>query len=203
MKNGPLAGPFVSTAVKKASPFDLNLPTLAPNRRHEFDYVLDDAFFAGFEQNLVHGGSLQVHLDLDRTDRLMTLTFHIRGTVRLSCDRSLDEFDHPLDFTETLHVRFGDTNQELADDILQITPDTQTISLTQHLFDYVATAIPMKKLHPRFVEADAAADAQAGQEAEASPTRLIYSASTDAGKDKGDDDEPPTDPRWAALRNLN
>jgi uncharacterized protein len=186
--------------VKKLSPYDLNLPTLTLNKRHSFDFALDDAFFAAFEQTLILGGNLVAHLDLDRTDRLMTLTFHLTGTVRLTCDRSLEEFDQPIDTTETLHVRFGETNEELADDILQITSDTQILPLAQHLFDYVATALPMKKLHPRFVEADAAADAEAGEAAEKVDVRLIYTAST---SDSPDDEDDPADPRWNALRNLN
>lgn len=189
--------------MKKLAPTDLNLPTLVPNRRHEFDFVLDDAFFAQFEQPIILGGNLTAHLDLERTDRLMTLDFHIDGTVRLTCDRSLDEFDQPISAHETLHVRFGDHNEELADDVLQITPDTQVLPLAQHLFDYVATAVPMKKLHPRFVEADAAADASAGEDADRTDVRLIYSASTDDGAADDSADEPPTDPRWNALRNLN
>lgn len=189
--------------MKKLSPYDLNLPTLAPNRRHSFDFVLDDAFFAGFDQSTILGGQLTAHLDLDYTERLMTLEFALAGTVRVACDRSLDEFDQPITAHETLLVRFGDTTEELADDVLQITPDTQILPLAQHLFDFVATAVPMKKLHPRFVAADAAADAAAGDTAHAD-VRLIYSAATDADSaNSADTDGFSADPRWNALRNLN
>ncbi len=189
--------------MKKLSPYDLNLPTLALNRRHEFDFTLDDAFFTSFDQAILLGGQVAVHLDLERTERLMTLDFHLNGTVRLACDRSLDEFDAPVDAHETLHVRFGETNEELDDTILQITPDTQVLPLAQHLFDFVATAVPMKKLHPRFIEADAAADAAAGEAAEKADVRLIYTVATDVTAAEDGADEPPTDPRWNVLRNLN
>ncbi|MBC7447297.1 MAG: DUF177 domain-containing protein [Hymenobacteraceae bacterium] len=187
--------------MKKLALTDLNLPTLAPNRRHEFDFVLDDAFFAAFDQALILGGNLTAHLNMERTERLMTLDFQIDGTVRLTCDRSLDEFDQPISTHETLIVRFGDKNEELADNVVQITSDTQVLPLAEHLFGFVATAVPMKKLHPRFVEADAAADAATGAAAELAETRLIYSAATDA--DAHAQDEPPTDPRWNVLRHLN
>ena len=189
--------------MKKLSPYDLNLPTLALNRRHEFDFVLDDAFFAGFEQGIILGGDVAVHLDLDRTERLMTLDFQLDGTVRLVCDRSLDEFDETISSREMLHVRFGDTTEELDDTILQITPDTQVLPLAQYLFDFVATAVPMKKLHPRFVAADVAADAAAGEAAEKADVRLIYSVATDESATEEGADQTPTDPRWNVLRNLN
>ncbi len=193
--------------MKKLPLYVLNLPSLPVNKRTTLDYVLDDAFFASFEQELILGGQVAVTLDVDRSDRLLTLRFHLAGAVRLVCDRSLDEFDQTLDAEETLHVRFGETTEELADDILQIGPETQAVPLAQHLFDYVATALPMKKLHPRFVTADAEADAAAGLAAELTDTRLIHSVSTDNESDDSPDadaaPQPPLDPRWAALRHLN
>ena len=177
--------------MKKESQYDLNLAKLAL-KTHHFEYELGADFFALFDQPLVEQGHLHAEVELLKTERLMTLNFHITGTVRLTCDRSLDEFDQPLDIQEQLLVRFGDEAKELDDNVLQITPETQTLPLAQHLYDYIGLALPMKKLHPRFQdEADDNPDA---------PTKLIFS--TRPADDAPDDDEP-ADPRWAALRNLN
>ncbi|WP_229748933.1 YceD family protein [Hymenobacter frigidus] len=183
--------PAIQPTVKKESQYDLNLTKLAL-KTHHFEYELGPDFFALFDQPLVEQGNLHAEVELLKTERLMTLNFHITGTVRLTCDRSLDEFDQPLDIDEQLLVRFGDEAKELDDNVLQITPETQTLPLAQHLHDYIGLALPMKKLHPRFQnEADDNPDA---------PTKLIFS--TRPADDKPDDDEP-ADPRWAALRNLN
>jgi uncharacterized metal-binding protein YceD (DUF177 family) len=186
-----LLPPAIQPPVKKESQYDLNLTKLAL-KTHHFEYELGPDFFALFDQPLVEQGNLHAEVELLKTERLMTLNFHITGTVRLTCDRSLDEFDQPLDIDEQLLVRFGDEAKELDDNVLQITPETQTLPLAQHLHDYIGLALPMKKLHPRFQnEADDNPDA---------PTKLIFS--TRPADDKPDDDEP-ADPRWAALRNLN
>ena len=66
----------------------------------------------------------------------------ITGTVQLTCDRSLDEFDQPLDIREQLLVRFGDEAKELDDNVLQITPDTQSLPLAQHLTTTLAWPCP-------------------------------------------------------------
>ncbi|MFD1470309.1 YceD family protein [Hymenobacter caeli] len=183
--------PAIECAVKKESQYDLNLVKLGP-KTVRFDYELGPDFFALFEQPLVEQGQLHAEVAATRTERLLTLDFHITGTVRLACDRSLDEFDQPLDVEEQLLVRFGDEAKELDDNVLQITPDTQVLPLAQHLYDYIGLALPMKKLHPRFQnEPDDQPDA---------PTKHIFSTRRDA--DDSDDDEP-ADPRWAALRNLN
>ena len=177
--------------MKKESIYDLNLARLTqPTQRLEFE--LGPAFFALFETPIVADGHLQADVDVLKTERLLTLNFHITGTVRLTCDRSLDEFDQPLDLHEQLLVRFGDEAKELNDDVLQITPDTQVLPLAQHLYDYIGLALPMKKLHPRFQnEEDTNPDAK---------TTLIFST---RDHDEAPDADEPADPRWAALRNLN
>lgn len=177
--------------MKKESKYDLNLAKLAL-KTHRFEFELGPEFFALFDQPLVEQGHLHADVELIKTERLLTLNFHITGTVQLTCDRSLDEFDQPLDIHEQLLVRFGDENKELDDNVLQITPETQTLPLAQHLYDYIGLALPMKKLHPRFQnEADDNPDAE---------TKLIFST-RDENEDP--DDDEPADPRWAALRNLN
>ena len=174
-----------------ASEYDLNLARLAL-KTHQFEFELGPDFFALFDQPLVEQGSLHADVELVKTERLLTLNFHIVGTVRLACDRSLDEFDQPLDIREQLLVRFGDKNKELDDNVLQIVPETQALPLAQHLYDYIGLSLPMKKLHPRYQnEADDNPDA---------PTKLIFSTRPAT---EGPDDDEPADPRWAALRNLN
>lgn len=177
--------------MKKDSQYDLAIAKLA-FKTHHFAFELDRAFFVQFEQNLVQDGNLHADVALTKTDRLITLDFHITGTVRLICDRSLDEFDQPLDITEQLLVRYGDRELELDDNVLQITPETQTLPIAQHLFDYIGLALPMKKLHPRFQNEP--------DENPESDSKLIFTTRQPGDSDEDDD---AGDPRWDALRNLN
>lgn len=177
--------------MKKDSQYDLNIAKLA-DKTHHFAFELDRAFFEQFDQELIPDGKVHADVTLTKTDRLLTLNFDLHGTVRQICDRSLDEYDQEVDAQEQLLVRYGDQNLELDDNVLQITPDTQTLPIAQHLFDYIGLALPMKKLHPRFQnEPDENPDAEA---------KLIFTTRQE-GED--DDDSDDTDPRWNALRNLN
>ncbi|OUJ74428.1 YceD family protein [Hymenobacter crusticola] len=175
--------------MKKDPQYDLAIAKLAI-KTHHFAFELGPDFFAQFDQSLIQDGHLHADVDLTKTELLLTLDFHITGTIRLICDRSLDEFDQPIDVQHQLLVRFGDREIELDDDVLQITPDTQVLPIAQHLFDYIGLAIPMKKLHPRFQN-----EPDENPEADA---KLIFTT-----KASDDDDEESTDPRWDALRNLN
>ena len=178
--------------MKKDAQFNLPIAHLAL-KTHHFEYEMGRDFFAEFDPKgeLVTDGTLRADVELIKTDRLLTFNFHIAGTVRLTCDRSLDEFDQPLDLDRTLLVRYGDEAKELDDDVLQITPETQTLPLAQHLYDYIGLALPMKKLHPRFQN-----EPDDNPKAE---TKLIFST-RQTGEQNDEDDE---DPRWAALKSLN
>lgn len=177
--------------MKKDSQYDINIARLA-DKTHHFAFDLDRSFFELFDQELIPDGNVHADITLTKTERLITVDFDLQGTVRQICDRSLDDYDQEIAAQEQLLVRFGEQAQELDDNVLQITPDTQTLPLAQHLFDYIGLALPMKKLHPRFQnEPDENPDADA---------TLIFTTRKE-GEDDADDDD--TDPRWNALKNLN
>lgn len=178
--------------VRKLNEFDIQIATLS-NKVHTYDFVLDNAFLALFDQNLVNGGHLNAHVVLDKTDLLLQFEFKITGTINLTCDRSLDEFDYPVEIDELLLVRYGAVETELDDNVWQILPGTQAINIAQHLFDYVVLAIPMKKLHPRFYEIDEDPDAE---------HILIYSSSVPKDDSSNSDDDETADPRWDALKKI-
>ncbi|MDJ0363908.1 DUF177 domain-containing protein [Hymenobacter sp. H14-R3] len=179
--------------MKKDLQFELPIARLSL-KTHNFAFELDHDFFEQFDPKgeFIADGDLHADVVLDKGERVITINSHITGTVRLTCDRSLDEYDQPLDIENKLLVRYSDEAKELDDDVMQITPDTMALDIAQHLYDYIGLALPMKKLHPRFQnEADDDPDAE---------TKLIFS--TRPPNENPDDDEP-ADPRWAALKNLN
>ena len=180
--------------MKEIKKYDIGIAKLS-NKKHEYDFELGDEFFKIFEQTIINGGNLTAHVVMDKSEHLLNLTFDIKGTVVLTCDRSLEEFEYPVDLTENLIMKFGPENLELDENLVQIVPETQTINVAQHLYDYIVLSVPMKKLHPRF------ADEETDPEAEGI---LIFSTKTgsDAEEEDNNDDEA-TDPRWDALRNIS
>lgn len=184
--------------MKKLRDYEIGIAKLS-NKKHEYEFEMDDSFFDLFGGDIILGGKLLAKVELEKTETLLTLDFAINGHVRLTCDRSLDEFDEPVSIQETLRMKFGAEEKELDDDLWEIPLDTQTINIAQHLYDYIGLSLPMKKLHPRFRNDE--------DEEEAEEAILIYSSrhATDnesEDDDSGDDDDD-VDPRWDALKNLN
>lgn len=180
--------------MNKLRDYEIGIAKLS-NRVHHYEFLLKEPFFEEFGKEIILGGDLRAEVELDKTESLLTFHFDIKGTVRLNCDRSLEEFDYPLDVQATFRMKYGDENTELDDDLWQITPNTQTINIAQHLYDYIGLALPMKKLHPRFVEEE--------EDEENEQDILIYTSRTGPDTDEDDDDDEDVDPRWDALRNLN
>lgn len=163
------------------------------NKRYEYDFASDDAFFGALEQDLIAKGNVQTHLTLNKSETMIRLDFQITGTVEQTCDRSLDLYDEPIDVERLLMLKFSDHNEELTDEIELIERNTHTINVARYIFEFIATSMPMKKLHPRFRNEDE-------QDDDESEGKLIYSS--DATEEQTDE-EPTVDPRWAALRKLS
>ncbi|MBD2699956.1 DUF177 domain-containing protein [Spirosoma sp. BT702] len=176
--------------------YDIHIAGL-DNKRYEYDFTSDYAFFAALEQELIQKGNIQTHLLLDKSETMIRLDFHITGTVEQTCDRSLDEYDEPIDTRQTMLLKFGDHNEELSDEIELIERNTPTINVARYIFEFIGLSLPMKRLHPRFRDEEedyADDDTQNG--------RVIYRSDPESAND--DDNQPDTtDPRWAALRRLN
>ena len=172
--------------------YDINIVGL-DKKRYEYDFTSDDTFFAALEQELIKKGNVQTHVILDKSETMIRLDFHIVGTVEQICDRSLDEYDEPVDTQQSMLLKFGDHNEELSDEIELIERNTATINVARYIFEFISLSLPMKHLHPRFRDEDDEDDEQNG--------KLIYRSGPET--EEGSDDQSDIDPRWAALRKLN
>jgi uncharacterized metal-binding protein YceD (DUF177 family) len=169
--------------MKLLNKFDIVIAKLELGR-HEFSFIIDDEFFELFEYSLVDHGDLKVQVDLDRKASFISLGFSFAGVVELVCDRSLDKFDHKLESTNKVIIKFGEEAQELTDEIEVIPFSTQQINIARYIYEFISVAIPMKKLHPRYQD-------------EADEDQIIYSSKND---DEEEHSEP--DPRWSELKKL-
>jgi uncharacterized protein len=167
--------------------FSVNIIGLS-NKAHTFDFQLDDSFFGRYGTEIVSSGRLDAIVVLEKHETFIEADFSIKGHVRLTCDRSLEAFDEPLDIHKKVMFKYGETPGELSDEIVIISRDATSLELGQPMYEFIALAMPIKKLHPKFRNEEAEGEGEEG--------RIVYSASTEKGKN-GD-----VDPRWDALKKL-
>lgn len=178
--------PFCENVSKILSKYEINIQGLE-EKRYTFDFEGSDQFFGAFEQSFISKGHFNAHVKLNKNSSMIQLNFEITGTVELTCDRSLDLFEEPLDVSERYIYKFGDRQEEISDEIEMIPYGAATINIAQHIYDFICVSLPMKKLHPRFREEEIDEEGL-----------LLYSTDKETIEEK----EQEIDPRWAALDKL-
>lgn len=158
------------------------------NKEHHFDFEVGSDFFKTYGSGVVSDGAFKVQVTLDKRETFIEAQFSIQGLAKLICDRSLDPFDHPVKSKKKLVFKYGDTNEELSDEIVMIHRDSDSLELGQYIYEFIALEIPLKKLHPRY----------AGEpDDDTSEGRIIYTSGESF--ESGSDD---IDPRWEKLKKL-
>jgi uncharacterized metal-binding protein YceD (DUF177 family) len=173
--------------------YSVNILSLS-NKIHHFNYDLGDMFFKEYGTDLVSQGSFHADVALNKHETFIEADFVIKGNAVLTCDRSLEPFDFPIGSDHRILFKFGDTNEEMSDEIIMIHRDTATLELGQYLYEFIALAIPIKKLHPKFQEAE-------DDEDENQEGKIVYTSSSDE-KGGDNDDNDGIDPRWNILKKL-
>lgn len=122
---------------------------------------------------------------------MVQANFYIHGRVELVCDRSLKPFYHPIQSKETLYFKYADRNEAISEDTFLIKQDTPSLDLGQHIFEFIALEIPLKKIHPDLIT----------QYDNSEGDILVYS-SVNNSTETEDNNIDILDPRWEALRKL-
>ncbi len=190
------------------------------NKHYVHEFEGSDDFFVALEQDLIEKGHFKATVTLDKSEVMIQLLYHIEGSVELTCDRSLDTFDFPVDVTQRMILKFSDHTEEISDELMLIDRNTQYINVAQDIYEFIGLQIPMKKLHPRFQVEEQPFLSDLDDEDDDSDEdfedlvwedddegEIVYSTSTadsdDDEEETADDEEPEIDPRWAALKKLN
>lgn len=160
------------------------------DKAYQYTFSGDDAFFAAFEQDWVEKGKFNVTVDLTKSSLMIQVQLSITGSIALICDRSMEAFDHPLAVQEKLVFKYSDHNEDMGDNLFLLDRKEPKLDLSQDIFDFIALAVPMRKIHPRFI-------------ADEDSTQASFLYTTQANVEKeSKTSEDTIDPRWAALRNL-
>ncbi|WP_338762840.1 DUF177 domain-containing protein [Bernardetia sp. ABR2-2B] len=184
---------------------------------HSFTFDLDNHFFSYFKEyqnGFVEKGNCKAEVILEKNEQLIRATFIIDGTVELVCDRSLDEFDYEVDVNDTILYKYSEEEKELTEEIVLITRRTPSINVGELLHEFLMLDIPMKKLHPRFLEDDSDqyresedSDNLDDNSSESKKINFIYSSEKNKEDKKGSknnttpsSEEDKIDPRWNILK---
>ena len=112
-------------------PFIVKLNGLASGRT-VFNWKADVEFFEQFGNTDILAADLDVTAKVVNHGATVDVECGVEGKVTVPCDRCLDdlELDVETNFSEVY------------------TPDDSSLDLSQDIYDYVCTALPLQRVHP-------------------------------------------------------
>ncbi len=157
--------------------------------QHAFNFKIDNSFFKLKENSLVEQGDVDVHLLIDKKERLMNFTFTFEGIVETECNRCLDSIKIPVSGKESIVIKITEEPKESDGEIFYIGPHEISFNVYDQIYEFICTSIPMSTT---------CLD-NADGEKQCNPDMLKFLSESD---EEETDLETPTDPRWDKLKNI-
>ncbi|MCR8557564.1 DUF177 domain-containing protein [Mucilaginibacter sp. BJC16-A38] len=110
--------------------------------KHQFEYVVNDAFFDEFEYSLVKKANLNCQVELEKQETMMILNFQITGTIDTNCDRCLAQYPQQVDIHEQAIAKFSDEEIDEDEEIITLTKNDHEINIAGLMYEYINVALP-------------------------------------------------------------
>ena len=173
--------------------FKIDLKALTEGEKI-LDYVLDDQFFAALSDAEIQGGSLHVSGSIRKAVGFFELLLNISGTVRIPCDRCLDDMDQPIETQLCQVVKLvsqdlmgeGSGNAE-QDDLVMVDENDGVLDLAWSIYETIALAVPIQHVH---------------QPGDCNDAMMRVLNEHSAARSSDADAEKEIDPRWEKLLKL-
>jgi len=156
---------------------------------HDFLFELDQKFFVLFEHPDIENGKVEARVIFEKKAGVIALHFSLEGEVEVICDRCLVPFMIPIETTQSMYVKLGDTSGEIEDDVLVIGRDEHEIEVGQYLYEFIILALPYQRIHPEDKDGKSTCNPEMLKKLEAHRAMEI-------------DQSEMTDPRWDALKGI-
>jgi uncharacterized protein len=164
--------------------FMINFGSLAAGE-HEFEFEVTDSFFKRFENSIIERGNLDVLVVLEKKENMLLLDFTMSGTVTVPCDRCLEDLELEIEGYNELIIKNGESHEELSETVIVISSKEYEIDVAQYIYEFITLIIPMRNVHD---------EEENGQKCDPEILKELEKHLTN---------DPPTDSRWDALKNIN
>lgn len=154
---------------------------------HQFEFDVKSKFFEQFSESEITEADIQVKANLVKQNTLMHILFTFVGTVKLSCDRCLIDYNSPISGQEKLVIKYGKP-EESNDEILVLKEGLEEADFTQYLYEYIELAIPSRKVPCEDEEFDLEVECDEETLAKYNEIKI--------------EEQPSENPEWDKLKNI-
>ncbi len=120
---------------------------------HEFRYQLGNRFFIESDNDVFKEGDIDCQLSLEKHGSLITMDFHLKGFIKVPCDRCLTEIELPVEGSFQIVLKFReDANPDdmtsMEDSgIIWIAEDIVEFALQDFLRDFTLLMVPPRLVY--------------------------------------------------------
>ena len=158
--------------------------------KHQFEYQVDNTFFANFDYDEFESSNIKVNVVLEKKSTLMELAFKHKGTIHVSCDLTNEMFDLPIKGKINLIVNFGEEFNDDNEELLILPHGEHQIDISQYVYEMIVLSVPLKRVHPGIKDGSL-------------KTPVLDKLKELSGNEKKEViQEANTDPRWDKLKKL-
>ena len=157
--------------------------------QHKYNFNLDQKFFEHFEYEEFHQVKIKVDVVLDKKPNMLEIGLFFDGSVAVSCDRTNEPFDLPLNGTYHFVVKFGEQRDDMQDELVILPHGAYQVTIQQQIYESIVLALPSKRIHPGIAEGTLKSDVL--EQLEALKPKGAQPNQTDE-----------VDPRWNDLKKL-
>ncbi len=124
----------------------MELASLADGH-HEQDFKIDTEFFKNMENTEILSANVDVHLDIEKRNDIYDCRFTCKGKLEVPCDRCLDPLELDVDTTYHVAVKYGESYDDGADNLLVIPYSNSYLNVAYILNDTILLTIPLRHVH--------------------------------------------------------
>ncbi len=117
---------------------------------HEFNYHIDDKFFAEFGDQDFWDCDSKINLKLEKTSNFMMLKFQVGGSLKVVCDRCSSDLPQQLFEDYTITVKAVDNPEEMNGaetdpDVHYISRSDSHLNVGTMIFEFINLSVPAQK----------------------------------------------------------
>ncbi len=116
------------------------------NGIHNFDFDINESFFAHFEHSPVQTSDLKVQIVLTKKPGVTSIVFNVKGTILTPCDRCLTDIHLPIEGSFPMLIKDA---EELSEDIdvIYVNSSQKKLEVAQYLYEFSLLSIPIIKAY--------------------------------------------------------
>lgn len=118
---------------------------------HQFEYHVDDKFFANYGNQDFTNCNADIKLELDKKNSFMLLKFDVDGSIDASCDRCGNPLTIQLWDEFKVMVKLVDNPDEMNEqeedpDVYYISHSESHLHLADWIYEFINLSIPLQKV---------------------------------------------------------